>query len=212
MMDKNYNISRPHLQLPEYGRHIQDMVRELCTIADRDARNLRAKALVAVMANAQSQSADTQDFERKLWDHLHIMANFQLDVDAPYPVPTADAIMPPPNRMEYPQSNIAMKHYGKNVRNVIRALGRIKEQETVDTVLHNLARYMRTKSYEFNQEHPDNTVIIKDIRRMAEGKIEVDEEAITMIKSEYKSSHSSYTKKGTHAKKTTKNNKRTTTR
>ena len=206
-MNKNYNIDRQRLQLPEYGRHIQDMVRELTTIEDRAERNLRAKALVAIMANIQHDSAETPDFERKLWDHLFIMADYKLDVDSPYPAPTAATIMPPPHRMEYPQSFINMKHYGKNVRNVIRALEKLRNQATVDTVIYNLARYMRTKSYEFNQEHPDNNVIIKDIKRMANHDIVVDEEAITQIKSDYKFALSGYQKRGQYQKK---NNKKAT--
>lgn len=210
-MDKNYNIDRQRLQLPEYGRHIQDMVRELATIENREERNLRAKALVAIMANIQQSSSETPDFMRKLWDHLFIMADYQLDIDSPYPPPTAATIMPPPHKMEYPRTNIAMKHYGKNVRNVIRSLERLRSQDTVDAVIYNLARYMRTKSYEFNQEHPDNNVIIKDIKKMSEYDIIVDEQAITQMKSEYKNGLLGYTKKTAHQKKnskTTKNNNR----
>lgn len=204
-MKTNYNIEREKLHLPEYGRHIQDMVIELTAIEDRQERNLRAKALVAIMANIQRASSDMPDFERKLWDHLFIMSDFQLDVDSPYPKPTAATIMPPPSRMEYPQGGIAQKHYGKNVRNVIRSLSKLKDQDTSDAVLYNLARYMRTKSFEYNQEHPDNTVIIKDIRKMADFDIAVDEEAITMIRSEYRNGFFGYQKKGGHLKKNTKN-------
>lgn len=206
-MRTNYNSEREKLHLPEYGRHIQDMVAELVRIEDRNERNLRAKALIAIMANIQSALRDTPDFERKLWDHLFIMSDFQLDVDSPYPKPTATTIMPPPHRVEYPTGRIAMKHYGRNVRNVIRSLERFKEQKTVDTVVYNLARYMRTKSFEYNQEHPDNTVILRDIKRMAEFDIAVDEEAITHIKSEYRSGHTGYQKRTTHQKKNNKNQK-----
>ena len=206
-MNKNYNIERVHLHLPEYGRHIQDMVMHLMEIENRDERNLRAKALIAIMANIQHESSDTPDFERKLWDHLHIMSGFQLDIDSPYPAPTAATIMPPPHKLEYPKGGIVQKHYGRNVKNVIKALDRIKTQETIDTVVYNLARYMRSKSYEYNQEHPDNAVILKDIKKMSEDKIEVDEEAITMIKSDYKSDHSGYSKKVTYQKKIQKNAK-----
>ncbi len=208
-MKTNYNIEREKLHLPEYGRHIQDMIAELTAIENREERNLRAKALVAIMANIQSASSEAPDFERKLWDHLFIMSNFQLDVDSPYPKPTAATIMPPPNKMEYPAGGITMKHYGKNVKNIIRALARIKDQETSDAVLYNLARYMRTKSFEFNQEHPDNAVIIKDIKKMANYDISVDEEAITLIRSEYRLNHLGYQKRGAHAKKNTKTTKTT---
>lgn len=206
-MKTNYNIEREKLHLPEYGRHIQDMIAELMTIENRSERNLRAKALVAIMANIQHSSADTPDFERKLWDHLFIMSDFQLDVDSPYPKPTATTIMPPPHKLDYPTGGITMKHYGKNVRNVIRSLKRFKEQQTVDAVVYNLARYMRTKSYEYNQDHPDNAVIIKDIKRMADFDIAVDEEAITMIKSDYRMNHLGYQKRVLHQKKNNKNQK-----
>jgi hypothetical protein len=203
-MKTNYNIEREKLHLPEYGRHIQDMVSELVAIEERKERNLRAKALVAIMANIQSASSGTPDFERKLWDHLFIMSDFQLDVDSPYPRPTATTIMPPPHRMEYPTGRIAMKHYGRNVRNVIRSLERLKDQQTVDAVVYNLARYMRTKSFEYNQEHPDNAVIIRDIKRMADFDIAVDEEAITLIKSNYRMGYSNYQKRGSFQKKNNK--------
>lgn len=206
-MRTNYNIEREKLHLPEYGRHIQDMIDEMMRIEDREERNLRAKALVAIMANIQHSSSDTPDFERKLWDHLFIMSDFQLDVDSPYPKPTAATIMPPPHRMEYPKGGITMKHYGRNVKNVIRALERIREQETVDAVVYNLARYMRTKSFEFNQEHPDNAVIIKDIRRMANYDIFVDEDAINLIKSDYRLTNLGYSKKSAYAKKGAKTQK-----
>ena len=202
-MNKNYNIDRQRLQLPEYGRHIQDMVKELAQIENREERNLRAKALIAIMANIQQQSADTPNFERKLWDHLFIMADYQLDIDSPYPAPTAATIMPPPHKMDYPRTTIDMKHSGKNVRNVIRTLHKLKDRETVDAVVYNLARYMRTKSYEFNQEHPDNAVIIKDIKKMSDFDISIDENAITQIKSDYKNVYFDY-KKTRQGKKNSK--------
>lgn len=206
-MKKNYNYTRRKLFLPEYGRHIQEMVDSLLLIEDRYERNRQARAVIAVMGNLNPLLRDTADFTHKLWDHLFIMSDFQLDIDSPYPKPTAATIMPPPRRMEYPAGRITMKHYGRNVRNVIRSLERIKEQDTVDAVIHNLARYMRTKSFEYNQEHPDNVVIIRDIKRMADFDINVDEEAISRIKSEYRMSHSGYQKRGAHQKKNNKTQK-----
>ncbi len=206
-MKKNYNVSREHLQLPEYGRHIHDMVHDLMEIEDRSVRNRRARILIAVMANIKQTSKESGDPERRLWDHLHIMSDFKLDVDCPYPIPSPKSLTPIPSRMPYPDGRIAMKHYGKNVRNVVRALEKIKNQEVVDTITGNLARYMRTKSYEYNQEHPNNEVIIKDIKRMAIGSISVDEEAIGSIKSEYKQNFMSHNKKGQFQKKNNKNQK-----
>lgn len=207
-MNKNYNIYRKPLFLPEYGRHIHDMVDELLTIEDREERNRRAKTVIAIMGNLQPQLRESADYAHKLWDHLFIMSDFKLDVDSPYPIPTRESFEIKPRRLKYPDSKIAMKHYGKNVRTVIKVLEKSDDQELVQAVVNNLARYMRTKSYEYNQEHPNNEVIIKDIKSMSDNGLTLDEEAMTHIKSEYKQpSFTGRNKKNGFQKKNGKNQK-----
>jgi len=194
-MNKNYNYTRKKLRLPEYGRHIHEMIDFLQTIPDREQRNRQAKTVIGVMGNLNPLLRDTADFNHKLWDHLFIMADFQLDVDSPYPTPSRQMLNPAPQKMEYPRKEITMKHYGKNVEKIIRALSRSQDREGVESAVAGIARYMRTKSYEYNQEHPNNEIIIKDIKRMSDGQIPIDEVAINNIKSDYKQSFSAHGKK-----------------
>ncbi|WP_418451355.1 DUF4290 domain-containing protein [Alistipes sp.] len=185
-MKKNYNYKRRKLYLPEYGRHIQEMVDSLLQIEDRRERNRQARAVIAVMGNLNPLLRDTADFTHKLWDHLFIMSDFQLDVDSPYPRPSRQELTVTPRRMPYSQDRIALKHYGKYVGRMIRTLAGERRPETVARTVDNLARYMRTKSYEYNQEHPNNEVIIKDIKRMSGGGIVIDEVALNNLRSDYK--------------------------
>jgi hypothetical protein len=185
-MKKNYNYERKKLHLPEYGRHIHEMVDYLKTIEDRDMRNKQAHAVIGVMGNLYPMLRDTADYTHKLWDHMFIMADFDLDVDSPYPIPSAETLSPKPVKMRYPTHKIAIKHYGKNVENMIRSLASCNDAAAVRELTGNIARYMRTKSYEYNQEHPNNEVIIKDIKKMSGGMITLDETAIGNLKSEYK--------------------------
>lgn len=197
--------------MPEYGRHIHEMVDYLSTIDDRDRRNQQARAVIGVMGNLFPTLRDTADYTHKLWDHLFIMAGFDLDVDSPYPIPSAATLAPKPNKLAYPNKRISMKHYGKNVQNIIRSLRDVEDQDAVEEVVGNIARYMRTKSYEYNQEHPNNEVIIKDIKKMSDNMIEIDEIALNNIKSEYKQHFSGHQKKGgfqkNHQNKGVKSNK-----
>jgi hypothetical protein len=197
-MNKNYNYERKKLQLPEYGRHIHEMVDYVGTIDDRAERNRQAQAVIGVMGNLFPLLRDTADYTHKLWDHLFIMADFRLDVDSPYPIPSAEELAPRPKKMSYPTRKIAIKHYGKNVENILRALRDSSDRAATDEAVGNVARYMRTKSYEYNQEHPNNEVIIRDIKRMAGGAIAVDETAIGNLRSEYKqpSHYTPHGKKG----------------
>ncbi|MBQ8308113.1 MAG: DUF4290 domain-containing protein [Alistipes sp.] len=185
-MRKNYNSTRRKMFLPEYGRHIHEMVDSLLLIEDRRERNRQAKAVIAVMGNLFPMLRDTADFTHKLWDHLFIMSDFQLDVDSPYARPTREELTVAPRPLTYSQGGITYKHYGKYVERMIRSLHRESNQEAVTDTVDRLARYMRTKSYEYNQEHPNNEVIVKDIRRMSNGEIEFDEEAINNLKTDYK--------------------------
>lgn len=186
MMRKNYNKQRTKLFLPEYGRHIQEMVDSLLHIEDRRERNRQAKAVIAVMGNLFPTLRDTEDFAHKLWDHLFIMSDFQLDVDSPYDKPTREELTIKPNSLKYSQGGITYKHYGKYVERMIGSLDGSEEPETLRKTIDNIARHMRTKSFEYNQEHPNNEVIIKDIRRMSNGDIEIDEASINNLRNDYK--------------------------
>lgn len=195
-MRKNYNYTRRKLYLPEYGRHIQEMIDSLLEIEDRRERNRQARAVIAVMGNLNPLLRDTADFTHKLWDHLFIMSDFQLDVDSPYPRPTRQELTVSPRHMAYTQSRITFKHYGKYVERMIGSLAAEPNPRAVASAVDNLARYMRTKSYEYNQEHPNNEVIVKDIKRMSAGAIEIDEVALNNLRSDYKQPFSARPQKG----------------
>ena len=195
-MKHNYNYTRRKLYLPEYGRHIHEMVDQLMEIEDRDERNRQARIVIAVMGNLQPLLRDTADFTHKLWDHLFIMSDFQLDVDSPYPRPTREELMVSPRKMEYSQERIAYKHYGKYVSHILRKLSEEGNSEATKAAVDSLARYMRTKSFEYNQEHPNNEVIIKDIKQMSGGNIELDEIALNNLRSDYKQHFSARPQKG----------------
>ncbi|MBQ8863827.1 MAG: DUF4290 domain-containing protein [Rikenellaceae bacterium] len=207
-MLKNYNYQRTKLRLPEYGRHIHDMVNYLLTIENRAQRTRQAYVVVAMMGNVNPSLRDSADFNHKLWDHLFIMSDFQLDVDSPYPAPDPSSLNPTPHKLEYPRKRIRLKHYGKYIENIIRKVEQSNDRVARDYAIGNVARYMRAKSYEFNQEHPNNEVIIKDIKRMSENDIEVDEVAITNLKSDYKQRPAGYNKRTGQKKNGGKNFKK----
>ena len=73
-----YNTSRKKLVLPEYGRNIQRMVDLTKAEPDTEKRNAMAQAIIAIMGNMNPHLRDIVDFKHKLWDHLAIMANYEL--------------------------------------------------------------------------------------------------------------------------------------
>lgn len=65
-----YNTTRNHLTMREYGRHIQKMVEYLLSIEDKDKRQRNAKALIELMGFLNPHLKNVEDFRHKLWDHL----------------------------------------------------------------------------------------------------------------------------------------------
>lgn len=189
LMNKNYNYLRRRLIIPEYGRHIQEMVDSLLEIEDRDERTRQAKAVIAVMGNINPLLHDSTEFAHKLWDHLFIMSDFRLDVDSPYPQPMRENLQVKPDRLEYPQSYISHKHYGKNI---IRMLGRIANSDASKTgdEMGNILRYMRNKSVEYNQELPTGEMLANDVSILTEGAISLDENCLQKIEMENKTASS----------------------
>ena len=195
-MKKNYNYTRRKLFLPEYGRHIHEMIDSLMLIEDRYERNRQARAVIAVMGNLFPLLRDTADYTHKLWDHLFIMSDFQLDVDSPYPRPTRQDLVVKPRPLSYSQGAIKHKHYGKYVERIVRSLKEHPEAEQTAETIDHLARYMRAKSFEYNQEHPNNEVIVKDLKEMSDGAISIDEAALNNLRSDYKQHYSARPQRG----------------
>jgi len=98
-----YNAERPHLIIPEYGRHLQKLIDQATIIEDKQTRNKAAKYIIQVMGSLNPHLRDVLDFQHKLWDQIFIMSDFKLDVDSPYPIPTRDVIYLKPERLAYPQ-------------------------------------------------------------------------------------------------------------
>lgn len=186
-MNKNYNYLRRRLLIPEYGRHIQEMVDSLLEIEDRNERTRQAQAVIAVMGNINPTLRDTADFAHKLWDHLFIMSEFRLDVDSPYSRPTREDLEVKPERLAYSQGGISHKHYGKNIKRVLQRLGEECGKHNIDAELENATRYLRNKSIEYNQEFPSTDTLINDIKSMSSGAIIVNEEKLKMFETKHKS-------------------------
>lgn len=108
-----YNTTEKRLALPEYGRHIQNMVDHCITIEDRDERNRCANAIISIMGNLFPHLRDVNDFKHILWDHLAIMSDFKLDVDYPYEIIKKENLYSRPPRIPYGDSRIRYRHYGK---------------------------------------------------------------------------------------------------
>jgi hypothetical protein len=174
-MEYDYNTSRNKLILPEYGRNIQKMVEHILSIPDRDERNNLAQAVIIIMGNMNPHLRDINDFKHKLWDHLAIMAGFQLDIDFPYEIPQPEAFMEKPRRVSYSNSNIHYRHYGHIVENLLKEALKLPEGEDKDTLTKLIANHMKKSYLAWNRESVTDETIFNDLYELSGKKLSVKE-------------------------------------
>jgi len=169
------------LLLPEYGRNVQKMVKFLKTLEDRDLRNRQAQVVVGIMGNLYPGRRDTEDFQHMLWDHLFMIAEFDLDIDSPFPKPDPSMFFQTPQRVPYTQSQDGDRSWGrylpKMIKSVVEKEGASEEDK--ETIALNIANFTKQKSREFNSEASMNSSIAKDIERLSGGKLHVEAESIS---------------------------------
>lgn len=171
--DVEYNTDRPDLKIPEYGRNVHRMVEHCMTIEDREKRNAVAQSIIDVIGNLNPHLRDTPDFKHKLWDHLFILSDFKLDVDSPYPIPTADTFAGLPDKVEYPAHNYKFRHYGHIVRQLVAEAITMEDGEIKQELVRQIANQMKKSYLTWNKDTVDDAVILKELNMIAEGKLDL---------------------------------------
>lgn len=171
----DYNTEREKLAMPEYGRNVLKMVEDVKKIEDRQKRTEQAKAVVRVMEilNPQVHSAD--NWEQKLWDHLYIMAGYDLDVDSPYPKPSPEQRKSRPEIIPLKKKPIKATHYGRNIESIIELIASEEDGEMKTAMIRSLAMYMRQQYLIWNKDSVADETIFKDIEKLSDYRIKVPE-------------------------------------
>jgi hypothetical protein len=174
-MTFDYNTSRKKLILAEYGRNVQNMVAHICTLPTKEERNRHAQIVIDLMGFLNPHLRDVADFKHKLWDHLHIISDFQIDVDSAYPKPAPDAIHFKPAPLTYPQQRIKFKHYGKTVELMINKAKKIEDPQRRQTMTQSIANFMKMAYVTWNKDTVADETIISDLKALSNGELEIDE-------------------------------------
>ena len=171
--EKDYNTRRPQMIIPEYGRNIQKMVAHLKSTSEKSERNKIAEAIIGVMGQLQPHLRDIADFKHKLWDHLYIIADFDLDVDSPYPTPSRATIFEKPEKMDYPNKKMRFKHYGKSIEDLIAVAITLDDGDEKNALTGTILNLMKKSYLTFNRDSVDDELIANDIQRLSDKKLKV---------------------------------------
>ena len=170
----DYNTQRSKLVLPEYGRHIHKMVEWVKNLENREERNKQALAVIAVMGNLNPHLRDINNFRHKLWDHIQVISNFNIDIDSPYPVLPPESFKEKPKSIPYPTNPIRIRHYGRNTQAMIEAIVRQEDNELKMLEIQALANHMKKIYLAWNKDTVSDEQIFRDINILSNGAIAID--------------------------------------
>lgn len=173
MMGYDYNTQRKRMALPEYGRNVQKMVDHIKTIEDRNERNRAARTIIQIMGNLNPHLRDEGDFKHKLWDHLALIANFELDIDSPYPTPEREKLIEKPNQIPYKQGDIRYLHYGRLIELMIDAACEMEEGGEKEYLTTLIVNQMKKAYITWNRSQVADEVIISDLKKLSGGRLKM---------------------------------------
>ena len=196
-----YKVSDTPLRLKEYGRNIQSMVEFAKTVEDRGKRTRLAHEIVTIMSNLHPHLKELPDYKQKLWDHLFVISEFNLDVDSPYPIPNPEDLVSTQRateRMDYYSGIPRFRQYGYNVELMISIAAGMEEGPKKRDFINVIANTMKQFLRNIDRETTPENVIAEHIRDLSKGAIQVEGKDLHIIKlapskpkqQQHKNSHS----------------------
>jgi|TARA_B100001564_G_scaffold137862_1_gene115784 hypothetical protein len=173
----SYNSMRDDLVISEYGRSIHQMVDHCLSIADREERSKCAAAIVSVMGSVVKQEGEKDEAVQKLWNQLHVMARYELDVDSPFPKPEPAEKDSAPADMDYPNAQSRVGHYGKTTLDLIEVAKAMEEGEEKQVLVVKLANLMKCHFLTWNRNTVEDSVIAAELKAKSDGALILPEGA-----------------------------------
>lgn len=168
-----YNTELKPMVISEYGRIIHDYVDLIVATDDRNKRTEMAQGLIAVMENLNPSVKQQENYLQKLWDHLYIISDFKLDVEAPFPPPSKLLAQMKPEPIPYPEQKMKFRFYGNNIERFVNQALQIQDPEEQKDFLSLLASFMKASSVSWNNEEITDELIIKHIKQMSKGELDL---------------------------------------
>lgn len=164
-----YNSVREIINMPEYGRQIQEMVKYIKTIEDPEIRQKNSEMVVEIMAILNPHLRSIDDYKHKLWDHLFKISDFELDVNSPYPIPTKESLTMKFERPQYPTKGRTHRHLGKNILTLIEKATLETDQAKKDGFTKAIVYYMKLAYNNWHKEQVHEDAVKEEIDFLSKG-------------------------------------------
>ena len=157
-----YNTQREQLNISDYGRNVVKMIDYAKRLDNREERNKMANVIIDVMAQLNPKIKERTDYKHILWDHLMIMANYDLDVDCPYEITREES-----------ENILRYRHYGRTLEDMIRAVADMPAGEERDLLTAQIAQTMKRQYLQWNRDTVDDALITDQLTELSGGRLQL---------------------------------------
>ena len=140
----------------------------------RCRRARAAQAIIEVMGQLNPHLRDEDDYRHKLWTHLFVMSNFELDVDSPYERPSKEVLAKKPETMEYPKGKIRYGHYGKYTQRILANSNEIENEDEKEFLQTTMGNFMKLQFLAYNNDTVENHVIADQLSELSGGNLKIE--------------------------------------
>lgn len=175
MENLEYNTQRGKLPLPEYGRNLQKMVDKVVKVDNTEKRTRYAHQLIEIMVQLHTTAKDSPELRHKLWDHLHIMSDFKLNVESPFPVPDREVLTKLPRRLDYPKRSSKYSYYGRNIQLIIEKACEMEEGTEKEAMTKSIANQLKKSYLIWNRDSVDDSLIAQHLAELSNNRLRISE-------------------------------------
>lgn len=201
-----YNTTRNHLAIREYGRNVQKMVEFLLTIEDDEKRQKNTESVIELMGMLNPHLRNVEDWRHKLWDHLFLISDFRLQVKSPYPVPTRETLQKRPDPLPYPKRYPKFRHFGKNLEIVIEKAITENDSQTKEGLTQYIGHYMKLAYANWHKESMHDDMISAELKEMTNGQMQYENDHSIQLPDNLFTNPHNNSKRKSHSHKNGKNN------
>ena len=155
-----------------------------------------------IMSQNSPDSKDAEDYKRKFWVHLMILADWELDVDMPYEITPEETVEFKPLAMTYHHEKMQYRHYGMNMEKMIQKVAEYPEGEEREELIALISHAMKRDYLLWNSDTVEDDVITTQLEQLSGDRLHLPEDFQFKDFREYlKGTDEERRANGTHKKK-----------
>ncbi len=159
----------------EYGRSVKKIIDDVCKLPDGDTKINAARSIITMMGLVSGLSLRDDVSYHKLWDHLMLLSDFNLECAWPFEQSELEHLKDRQHdgnekkgtRLAYKSTNIGARHYGEYLESMLTHLKDVPDGEEYNTIVTLVAQQAKRDYLVWNGELSDDNIIVDQMVRMS---------------------------------------------